>query len=45
MTTGQVRSPRSVRSLLAGLALMVALPGLAAMAMPTARADAAITRS
>ena len=40
MTTGQVRSPRSVRSLLAGLVLMAALPGLAAVATPTAHADA-----
>jgi hypothetical protein len=43
MTTGQVRAHKSVRSLVAGLVLMAALPGLAAVAIPTApaaRADA-----
>ena len=39
MTTGQVRSPRHVRSLLAGLVLVVAPLGLATVATPTARAD------
>ncbi len=40
MTTGQVRSPKSVRSLLAGLVLMAALSSLAVVATPTAHADA-----
>ena len=40
MTTGQVRSPRPVRSLVAGLALTAALAGPGAVAIPTARADA-----
>ena len=40
MTTSQVRSPRPVRSLLAGLVLVVALLSLAKVATPTARADA-----
>ena len=40
MTTSQVRSPRSVRSLLAGLVLVVALLSLAGVATPTAHADA-----
>ncbi|MGO9382945.1 MAG: DUF732 domain-containing protein [Mycobacterium sp.] len=40
MATSQVRSPRPVRSLLAGLALVVVLVSLAGMTGPTARADA-----
>ena len=40
MTTSQVRSPRPVRSLLAGLVLVVAMLSLAEMATPTAHADA-----
>ena len=40
MTTSQVRSPRPVRSLLAGLVLVVALLSLAEVATPTAHADA-----
>jgi hypothetical protein len=40
MTTGQVRSPRSVRSLSAGLVLVVALLSLAEVAIPPAHADA-----
>ena len=40
MATSQVRSPRPVRSLLAGLVLAVVLLGLAAVTGPTARADA-----
>jgi len=40
MTTSQVRSPRPVRSLLAGLVLVVALLSLAGVATPTAHADA-----
>ncbi len=40
MTTSQVRSPRPVRSLLAGLVLVVAMLSLAGMATPTAHADA-----
>jgi hypothetical protein len=40
MTTSQVRSPRSLRSLLAGLVLVVALLSLAEVATPTAHADA-----
>src|SRR6516225_10132379 len=39
MTTSQVRSPRPVRSLLAGLVLVVTLVSLAEVATPTARAD------
>jgi Protein of unknown function (DUF732) len=39
MTTGQVRSPRPGRSLLAGLVLVVAPLSLAAVATPTAHAD------
>ena len=40
MTTSQVRSPRPLRSLLAGLVLVVALLSLAEVATPTAHADA-----
>ena len=40
MTTGQVRSPRLARSLLGGLALVVALLGLAELSIPSAGADA-----
>ena len=40
MTTSQVRSPRPVRSLLAGLVLVVTLVSLAEVATPTAHADA-----
>jgi Protein of unknown function (DUF732) len=40
MTTGQVRSPRLAQSLLQGLALVVALLGLADVSIPNARADA-----
>ena len=40
MTTSQVRSPRPLRSLLAGLVLVVALLSLAGVATPTAHADA-----
>jgi hypothetical protein len=40
MTTSQVRSPRSLRSLLAGSVLVVALLSLAEVATPTAHADA-----
>jgi hypothetical protein len=40
MTTGQVRSPRHARSLLAGLVLVIALVSLAEVATPTAHADA-----
>jgi Protein of unknown function (DUF732) len=40
MTTGQVRSPRPVRSPLAGVVLVVALLSLAEVAAPTAHADA-----
>ena len=40
MTTGQVRSPRLAQSLLQGLALVVALLGLADVSIPSARADA-----
>jgi Protein of unknown function (DUF732) len=40
MTTNQVRSPRSVRSLSASPALAVALLGLTVAAIPTAHADA-----
>jgi hypothetical protein len=40
MTTSQVRSPRPLRSLLAGFALVVALLSLAEVATPTAHADA-----
>jgi hypothetical protein len=40
MATSQVRSPRPVRSLLAGLLLAVALLSLAGVPTPTAHADA-----
>ena len=40
MTTSQVRSPRRVRSLLAGPVLVIALFSLAEAATPTAHADA-----
>jgi Protein of unknown function (DUF732) len=40
MATSQVRSPRPVRSLLAGLVLVVALLSLAGVTGPTAHADA-----
>src|SRR5262249_1097316 len=40
MTTTQVRSPSPVRSLLAGLVLVVALLTLVEVAAPTAHADA-----
>jgi Protein of unknown function (DUF732) len=40
MTTGQVRSPRLARTLLAGLVPVVALLGLTDVSIPTARADA-----
>ncbi len=39
MATSQVRSPRPVRSLLAGLVLVVVLLGLAGVATPTAHAN------
>ena len=40
MTTGQLRSLESVRSVSAGLVLVVTLLGLAGVASPAARADA-----
>jgi hypothetical protein len=40
MTTSQVRSPRPLRSLLAGLVLVVALLSLTEVTTPTAHADA-----
>jgi opacity protein-like surface antigen len=40
MTTGQVRSPRPVRPLSAGLGLVVTLLSLAGVASPAAHADA-----
>ena len=40
MTTSQVRSPRPVGYLLAGLVLVVAMLSLAEVATPTAHADA-----